>query len=73
MPWVTKNGPNIYGWNCRAASTSHSKARAICRPRRPGTGTSSCTGRALPPTRSESQRDWSHGTAETVMWTVPAG
>ena len=37
IPWVTKNGPNMYGWNCSPASSSQTRPRQICKPRRPGT------------------------------------
>ena len=32
--WVTNPRLNMYGWYCRAASSSHTSPSAICRPRR---------------------------------------
>src|SRR6516164_8161356 len=38
IPFVTKPGPNMNGWYCREASSSHSSPRQTCNPRRPGMG-----------------------------------
>jgi hypothetical protein len=32
--WLTKFGPNMYGWSCRTASSSHTSPSAICSRRR---------------------------------------